>query len=172
MKILFTFIAAIISVYSVSAQGLFDRHPDLVPFTKDVNSDLASMEKVVLDNEHFLDQPMDGGIELVGYFKKNEIQKISISVGLSYGNQTTQFYFKDSKLYYVNETFDQFEYDNKTGSLNYSVTETVYNGHYLFSNPFDSESLGHGRFEADELDPEETLQEEAAEYLTKINETR
>lgn len=113
-----------------------------------------------------MEQMTDGGGELTGYFTNGEIQKMEIRVGLSYGISEFEFFYKDSKLYFVLETFKQFMYNEETGSFNYSKTEQTFRGEYLFTNPFDYETLGHNRFENDEIDPEEVLRDEANNYLT------
>ncbi|XOV93193.1 MAG: hypothetical protein ACFHWX_00495 [Bacteroidota bacterium] len=116
-----------------------------------------------------MEQVTDGGGELTGYFENGEIKKMKLRVGLSYGIEELEFYFQSSKLYFVLETFNQFQYNDETGKFNYSKTDLTFRGDYLFITPFDYETLGHNRFENDELDPEIVLKEEAEEYLNILS---
>lgn len=90
---------------------------------------------------------------------------MELRIGHSYGVNELEFFYKDSKLFFVMETFKQFRYNEELGSFNYSKTDQTFRGEYLFGDPFDYETLGHNRFENDELDPEEVLRKEAEEYL-------
>lgn len=112
-----------------------------------------------------MEQMTDGGGELIGYLANEEIVKMELRVGLSYGISELEFFYRDSKLFFVLETFRQYKYDEETGSFDYSKTEQTFRGEYLFEYPFDYATLGHNRFESDALDPEEVLREEATEYL-------
>ncbi|MFY0599878.1 MAG: hypothetical protein JXR03_09420 [Cyclobacteriaceae bacterium] len=157
-----TFILSTLSAYS---QGFNERHPNIQNFINEINAELATSEKVTVENEELMEQMTDGGGELTGYFANGQIQKMELSVGLSYGISELEFFYGDSKLYFVLETFRQFKYNEETGSFNYSTTEQTFKGEYLFVDPFDYETLGHNRFENDELDPEEVLGNEANTYL-------
>ena len=127
------------------------------------------MESVTIENEELMAQMTDGGGELTGYFSNGEIQKMELRVSLSYGVNEFEFFYKNSKLYFVFETFRQFSYNEETGSLNYSKTDQTFTGNYLFTEPFDYETLGRNRFENDELDPEKILTNEAGVYLKLLD---
>jgi hypothetical protein len=151
------------------AQNFNDRHPAILSFVKSVNSKLTIYKEVKLSSEELVDQQMDGGAELTGYFNNDgTIQKIIISVGYSYGYEQIEFYFKDSELYYANETFSRYKYLEDEGTFDYSKTEPAFNGQYLFTPAFDYETMGHNRFENDEFDPQTVLEEEAKDYRTKL----
>lgn len=158
----------ILSTLSSYSQGFSERHPDIQTFINKVNSEVTSSKKITVENEELMDQMTDGGGELTGYFTNGEIRKMELRIGLSYGISELEFFYKDSKLFFILETFRQFKYNEENGSFNYSETAQTFRGEYLFTNPFDYETLGHNRFENDELDPEEVLRDEANNYLTII----
>lgn len=130
----------------------------------------SSYEEKILTNEEFLDNMTDGGGELKAYYSKDQIDKISLWLGLSYGISTYDYYFENEKLFYIHETFKQFEYIDSTGSFNYSKTEQTFTGRYYFMNDvlYDYETTGHNRFESDEIDPEQVLIEEANIWIEKL----
>ncbi|WP_282125540.1 hypothetical protein [Marinifilum flexuosum] len=127
-------------------------------------------EEKILTNEEFLDNMTDGGGELKAYYLKGQIDKISLWLGLSYGISTYDYYFENEKLFYIHETFKQFEYVDSTGSFNYSKTEQTFTGRYYFMRDilYDYETTGHNRFESDEIDPEQVLIEEANIWIEKL----
>jgi len=131
-------------------------------------------EERVLTNEEFLDNMTDGGGVLKGYYLKGQLEKISISVGLSYGQSSFDYYFENEKLFYILETFKQFEYIDSIGSFDYSKTEQTFRGRYYFMSNvlYDYETTGHNRFESDEIDPEETLIKETNVWMDKLKKRR
>jgi len=155
-----------LSTLSTYSQGFSERHPDIQTSTKKINSELTSSKKVIIENEELMEKMTDGGGELTGYFMNGEIRKMELRVGLSYGISELEFFYRDSKLYVVLETFRQFKYSEETDSFDHSQTEQTFKGEYLFINSFDYETSGHNRFENDELDPQTVLQDEAYNYLT------
>lgn len=132
-----------------------------------------TLRKVTLENEAFLENMTDGGGELTGYFGKGEIKKVRQWVGLSNGNETTEFYFKNGQLIFVYEKFDSFVFSPQKEQLDRTKTETTFEGRYYFNKNklIDYRTTGHNRFEDDTINPEETLLKEASEnvkQLTKI----
>ncbi len=164
MKLFFVNILIIITG-SAFGQGFNERHPEVRTFTESVDGKLQTYSQVILDNDEFMEQMTDGGGRLTGYFSGNEVRKINVTVGVSYGKYEFDYYFKNSKLYYIVESFKQYAYDVDTDTWNYSKMEQTFNGDYLFQPDFDYETLGHNRFKNDELDPEEVLKDEANGYL-------
>lgn len=139
---------------------------------KNINAD-NGLKKVTLENEEFLENMTDGGGELTGYFKKGQIKRVRQWVGLSNGNETTEFYFKNGHLIFVYEKFASFIFDPKTEQFDHTKTETTFEGRYYFHNNklIDYRPTGHNRFEDDTIDPEKILLEEASKnvkQLTKI----
>ena len=63
-------------------------------------------------------------------------------------------------------------YDADSDTWDYSTLKRTFRGDYLFYPTFDYETIGHNRFENDELDPEQVLSEEAEEYLKLLQEKR
>ncbi|MBD0333476.1 MAG: hypothetical protein ICV66_12565, partial [Chitinophagaceae bacterium] len=98
-----------------------------------INSD-SSLKKVALTSEEFLEHMTDGGGELTGFYKSDQIKKIVRWVGLSNGNEIFEFYFKDDKLIFVYEQFDSFLYDEKKETLRLDTTERSFEGRYYFTN--------------------------------------
>ena len=134
-----------------------------------INAD-KSLRKVILENEEFLEHMTDGGGELTGYFIKGQIKKVRQWVGLSNGNETTAFYFKNGQLIFVYEKFDSFIFNPKSGQLDRTKTEITFEGRYYFHNNklIDHRTTGHNRFEDDSIDPEKTLLKEAAERVKQL----
>lgn len=137
-----------------------------------MNSD-STLRKIVLHSEDFKDVP-DGGGELIGYFKGNELRKIVQWIGLSHGNEITEFYFKDGKLIFVYEQFNSFLYDEKVDSVKLNSTEKSFEGRYWFyeGKMFDYITTGHNRFENDSVDPGLILPEEANELKIILDDKR
>ena len=89
-------------------QDFQERHPELSEFVETINSRLPTYETISLENEEFIENMTDGGGILKGYFLGNEIQKIVIWVGVSNGKYEFDYYFRNSKLFYMVESFKQF----------------------------------------------------------------
>ncbi len=154
---------------STFGQGFHEHHSELSDFVEITNSQLSTCTTVTLENDEFLENMTDGGGELTGFFTNNHLIKIELWVGISYGNFKFDYYFQDSELHYIVETFQQYSYDVETDTWNYSKLEQTFRGDYLFQPTFDYETLGHNRFENDELDPEKVLREETMEYVKLLN---
>ena len=124
------------------------------------------LKKVVLTNEEFLDHTPDGGGELTGLYSDGKLKKIICWVGLSFGTEIFEYYFKDDKLIFIYEQFNTFVFDEKKQALHYDQTEKTFEGRYYFngSNLIDQITTGHNRFEDDAIDPEKTLMQEAESY--------
>lgn len=163
MRIIFLFLMFLISS-STFGQGFNERHSQLTKFAETINQQLNSCKTVTLKNGEFLENLTDGGGTLIGFFARNELVKIELEVGISYGKYQYEYYFKDSELYYIIETFNQYSYDVDSDTWDYSKLEQNFRGDYVFQPDFDYESIGHNHFEDDLLDPEKVLKEEALEY--------
>ena len=152
-----------------SGQDISNKYPGLIQRVAKINQD-SSMEKVVMINEEFMPQMTDGGGELVGYFIKGQIQRITRKIGLSYGIETYDYYFEKGALIFIYETLDGFLYLDSLNSADYTKTETNFIGRYYFRNKklIDNETTGHNRFENDDLDMEKTLLTEVNECLNKV----
>jgi hypothetical protein len=155
------------------AQDISKKFPDVIKKVKDINSD-SSFDRIILTNEEFMPQMTDGGGELIGYFRKGEIQKVTKNIGLSYGIETFDYYFSNGKLMFIYETLYGFVTNDSLGTLDQTKTELNFIGRYYFKNQklVDSETTGHNRFERDDIDMEKTLLKETQENLLKLNRKR
>jgi hypothetical protein len=93
-----------------------------------------AMKKIVLNNEDFLDHMPDGGGKLTGFYKNGELKKIVCWIGLSFGTESTEYYFKSNKLIFVYDQFNSFLLDEKTQNLRYDATERTFEGRYYFDH--------------------------------------
>lgn len=150
---------------SVFGQNFFDLHPEIPKFVDNVNSTLTTLKAITLKNQEFLETMTDGGGELTGYFKGDKVVKITSWVGLSYGIEKYDFYYKGGDLYYVQENLDQFLYNAGTDQWDHSKTQVIYSGWYLFGEQFDLMTFGHDRFDLEEGDPEDKFKELSKEYV-------
>ncbi|MDX1955488.1 MAG: hypothetical protein SFU20_08110 [Chitinophagaceae bacterium] len=155
------------------AQNISTNYPDVKQRVNNINSD-TSFEKIALTNEEFMPQMTDGGGELTGYFKKGIIQKITRKIVLSYGIETYDYYFTNEKLLFIYETFYVFIVNDSLGTVDQTKTELNFIGTYYFKNNklIDSETVGHNRFENDEIDMEAILLKETEENLSMLKQKR
>jgi hypothetical protein len=162
-----TFIIAIILTLSFSTSFGQDKtkliHEIRTEFNT-INND-TTLKKVVLNNENFLQHATDGGGQLTGFYKAGQLKKIVSWIGLSNGNETFEFYFKNKKLIFVYEQFNSFVYSDKEQTFRFDTTETTFVGSYYFydNKLIDQITTGHNRFEDDHIDAEKTLLTEAKE---------
>lgn len=153
----------------LSAQDFFDLHPEIPEFIKGIDNSLNQLEKVTLTNDEFVENVPDGGAELTSYTKNSQLVKIELWAGLSYGIERRDFYFRNGELYFIQEYFDQFNYDDEKGEWDRSETNMSYRGRYLFKEEFDLMTLGHHLFD-EEVDDRERLEEELARYVNILKE--
>lgn len=150
---------------SGNGQSIFERNEELFSKVERLNQS-DKLEIINLFNEDFLDHTLDGGGELTGFLLNGELVKITLTIGLSYGIQTTEYYCEKGELYYVKENFSSFKYNDSLATYDYLNPELMHTGNYIFEAKklTDLESLGHGRFEVETLDINETLWKEFIEY--------
>ncbi|MDZ7741071.1 MAG: hypothetical protein U5Q03_04795 [Bacteroidota bacterium] len=98
---------------------------------KTINQD-TTYTTMTLDNEEFLEQMTDGGGQLTGYFKGDTIYKIHERIGVSYCVRTFEYYFWNGQLIFVFEKEDAFPYVDSLATLDYTSTETTFEGRYYF----------------------------------------
>lgn len=159
------FILLVYPLNVLSQDGFNKRNQEAIAYTEFVNS-LTDTTKVVLPTIAFTEHVYDGGAELTGLFYKHKLVKISVFFGLSYGTNTCHYYLKEEKLFLVNEIFNRFRYDVDSDTMDYSEFDGGANAWYLFENKelIDTYSLGHWRFEDDEIDPGKVIIEEYSKY--------
>lgn len=128
--------------------------------------EVKNYQVITLENNEFLPRMTDGGGELKGFFTDDHLVKMETKVYTSFGLRTFKYYYSDDQLFYINEFFEHFSYEPKTGTINYAETEITFNGHYIFKNGqlIDYETTGHNRFENAEIDPAVVLPVEANNY--------
>jgi hypothetical protein len=138
-----------------------------------INVDTA-MKTVVLDAEDFLYHTPCGGGSLTGYYSNGKLRKIVAWVGMSMGNETMEFYFKDERLLFVYEEFNSFHYNEVSQALHNDSLETSFTGRYYFaSNKLkDYMATGHNTSESDTIDVESMLMGVAKVYKRKLNDRR
>ncbi len=165
MNKIIVFIVLVFPVVVFGQDGFTKRNHEAIIYTDFING-LSDTIKVVLPATAYTEHTFDGGSELIGIFHNQRLVKISTFFGLSYGTNTCHYYLKDENLFLVNEVFNRFKYDIDSNTMDYSEFDGGANAWYLFKNKelIDTESLGHWRFEDDEIDPEKVLIEEYSKY--------
>lgn len=151
--------------YYVTAQDNKTTIAEIKKEFRIINND-NRLKTIVLNNEEFLDHMPDGGGRLTGFYKKGELKKIVLWVGLSFGTETKEYYFKDDKLIFIYQQLNSFLYDEKNQRLLYDKTKRSFEGRYYFDNGklINIIIKGHNKFEDDRVDPEQSLLKEAAYY--------
>jgi hypothetical protein len=133
---------------------------------RSINADRA-LTKKMLSNEEFLENMPDGGGELTGYFKKDSIVKIVEWIGLSYGNRTREFYFKNNKPFFVYEKLESFIIIDSTREMDYSKTKKTFEGRYYFNKDIliEQKTTGKRTFEDESAGIVKELLESAKENI-------
>jgi len=99
---------------------------------KQINSG-STLKTVKLENKQFLPQMTDGGGFLTGYFKGEQLLKIHVWVGLSYGVRQLEYYFNNNgQLFFVYETEEDYPDKNNNGSLDYTKLYLAFEGRCYF----------------------------------------
>lgn len=166
MRTLISLIAFfLILINPAFSQGFSEKYPENFKQAKAIDEE-KDYEVATLENNDFLCRMTDGGGELSGYFMDDHLMKMEARIHTSLGIRTFRYYFSRGRLFYINEFFEQFSYEPATDTINYSETELTFNGHYIFRDEklSDYETLGHNRFEDEEIDPAEILLVEAKKY--------
>ena len=171
MKFIFPFLIIMVSFLTCNCQSKQELIKAIREEFQKINSD-KKLKLQVLDGEEFLDNVPDAGAELKGYSRNDSIIKIVEWGGLSYGNRTREFYFKNQKLIFVYETFDAFVFDEKSEEMDHSKTKKVFEGRYYFNNDKMIEEKLSGKKPIDEKSsPSELLAaaKEDVKILSKKN---
>jgi hypothetical protein len=123
----------------------------------------SSKQKVTLENEEFMKDMPDGGGMMTGYFKNEQVRKIYMWVGLSYGTEINEFYFMNNQLMFVYEQFHAFPLVKSSGEFDYTRTEITFDGRYYFyhNKIISKVTKGHRHFEENTADPARRLLTEA-----------
>lgn len=115
---------------TVGAQG--EAIQDIREKFQQINQ-ISDYQIILLENEEFLDPMPDGGGELKGYFRGDTLNKVYQRIGLSYGVQTTEYYFWDGQLIFVFKFEDAFGFDAELGVIDYDQVERTFEGRYYFA---------------------------------------
>ena len=170
-------LSRIVLLSSMLVSSLFVKAQNKTTLLKIIRDDFQAINhdktltKTTLSNEQFLENMTDGGGELAGYYKKDSLVKIVEWIGLSYGNRTREFYFKENKLFFVYEKFESFVHNDKTNELDLTKVKTTFEGRYYFNNKklIDQKNSGKRTFEENESGMEEELQSAAGEDIHLLN---
>lgn len=168
--LILTFLILTIKSYG---QDLIDEYPDIKNEKIKIDNN-DSLSKISFENEEFLGQMTDGGGILTGFYDENqEIRKVEILVFKSIGVQEYSFYLRKENPILIIDNFKRFAWNEKTDEFDYTKFDGGLNGTYLFKNKklIDFISLGHNRFEDDQIDIEKTFSKESEYYINLIKET-
>jgi len=163
-----TFISSVFLVFCFSLVAAQQKQLIINQIRKEcnaINKDKV-MKRVVLNHEDFLDHMTDGGGKVTGFYRKGEVKKIMCWIGLSFGTEHVEYYFKNNKLIFVYEQFNTFLFDKKTQNLRYDATETTFEGRYYFDANLLIKKFIKGQKigEAENVSNERSLQKKAAEF--------
>ena len=87
-----------------------------------------------LDNEEFMGQMTDGGGQVTGYFKKEQLVKIDEFIGLSSCVNNTTYYLKDNKLIFAYTQGKEFQYVDSIATFNSSIQTVTMECRFYFEN--------------------------------------
>jgi hypothetical protein len=134
-----------------------------------INSDKSLKKKTIEDAEIFLGHATDGGGQLIGYFDKDTVCKIFVTVGLSYGMITDEYYFSKGQVVFVYESEKIFPENDSSDGLNYTKLKLSFEGRYYFENDklIDKIIKGKRRFE-DKDKIASTFLADAKDYVTLV----
>lgn len=155
---------------TVQGQALIDKYPEVQAMKMKIDLN-DSLKSVKMENEEFLDHMTDGGGELIGFYDSTgTIRKIKVTVFISYGVQEHVFYLNEETPILIDDTFQQFAWNEETSTFDYDRFDGGFHGTYIFQDGhlIDQISLGHNRFEDDQIDIEETFKSECESYLESI----
>ena len=169
-SIKFLILITLLFSFSSFGQGLIDKYPEIKKEKIKIDQS-DSLRTITIENEDFLENMTDGGGKLKGFYNTQKIiRKIEVIVYLSYGIQEYDFYLKNETPILIQDRFRQFAWDEESDSFDSNHFDVAFNGTYIFQNSHlvDLISLGHNRFEDDQIDIEETFMSEFETYLKKI----
>src|SRR5258705_6652554 len=130
-------LAGLVAVTSVIQSASQSKATIMAEIRKDfqaINAD-RTLSKKTLSDEEFMENASDGGGELAGYYKKGNLVKIVEWLGLSYGNRTREFYFKNNSVFFVYEKFESFAIkDSAAAEMDHSKVKITFEGRYYFNH--------------------------------------
>ena len=134
-----------------------------------------SMKKIRLENEDFLEEALDGGGELTGYYHNGELRKIHCWLGYSWGTDEKNFYYQNNQLFYVRQTTSHFVFDDTSDTLRHDSLNAPFTGQYFFHYGtlmhYVVTETGH-HFESEKEDIESSTKEESEAWLSALKQKR
>ncbi len=124
----------VVLAQSSNGQSKADKILSIKQTFQKINNDNSLKKKTIDDAEIFLGHAIDGGGQLIGYFKKDSVCKIFVTVGLSYGTIADEYYFNNGQLVFVYEVEKVFPANNSSDGLNHDKLQLTYEGRYYFDN--------------------------------------
>ena len=110
-----------------------ENNADIIQIRKafdQINSN-KQLTKLELDAEEFLQQAPDGGASLTGYFDNDKLVKIRCWIGLSYGIQQIDYYFRRDTLIFALVTERHF--NTIKDSVDFEHTTLAVEARYYFN---------------------------------------
>ena len=156
--------------FSCFGQNLIEKYPEIENEKIGIDQN-DSLKTIKFENEEFMENITDGGGQLVGLYDNNGIvRKIEVIVYKSFGAQEYDFYLTDESPILIEDRFKRFAWDKESNSFDYSKYDGGFHGTYIFQENklIDQISLGHNRFEDDQIDAEQVFLSEYRDYLKKI----
>ena len=164
------FLIYLILTVSSYGQNLIEKYPNIEKIKIQIDQN-DSLNKIILENQEFLKQMTDGGGELKGFYDQNGIiKKIEVLIFQSTGIQEYDFYLKDENPVLIIDRFKQFAWDEKLNQIDYNKFDGGFYGTFIFrdNHLIDHISVGHNRFEDDQIDIEHTFLSEFSDYIDLI----
>lgn len=170
MKEISVFIITILLTLTIQGQGLIDKYPEIQTEKEKIDRN-DSLKIIKLQNEEFLKQMTDGGGELRGFYDlTGTFRKIEVTIFISHGEQEYIFYLREETPFFIVDRFQQFAWNEETSAFDHNRFDGGFKGTYIFldGHLIDQISLGHNRYEDDQIDIEETFKSECEYYLEKL----
>ena len=134
MRLKYFLLVSIPAILALSASGQ-SRDEKYIAFIRktfqETNSE-QNLEQVRVENEELTDEVPDGGVTLTGFFKGENLLKIELWTGLSYGIYKIEYYFSGDSLIFVYATERHFRQSGDT--LDHSKVDLIFEGRYYFKN--------------------------------------
>ena len=111
----------------------FSQNLDLIKKEVEKINNTKNFKIKTIPNDYFVDiknEATDNGQELKGYYKNNQLKKISHFVGLSAWNIVTEYYYKDNQLIFILESKYQLVSENEV----LENPKLLYRNRYYFHN--------------------------------------
>ena len=107
---------------------------DIIQIRREFNQINSSnhLIKVELNAEEFLQETPDGGASLAGYFDNGKLVKIRSWIGLSYGSQQIDYYFRHDSLIFAFVIERHFKVIKD--SVDFEHTSLALQARYYFSH--------------------------------------